>query len=89
MPPHATWFRGRDVVAGFLARWPLSGRSTWSVEPTRANGQLAFLHSRTAGEQGELGVHDVTLLTLSGTQIEAMTAFLMPEILPRFAGPAA
>ena len=89
MPPHATWFRGRDVVAGFLARWPLSGRSTWSVSPTRANGQLAFLHSRTTAEHGDLAVHDVTVLTLSGRRIEAMTAFLMPELLPRFTGPAA
>lgn len=85
MPPHATWFRGRDAVAGFLARWPLAGLSTWLVQPTGANGQLAFVHARTTAADGDVGVHDVTLLTLRGAQIEAMTAYLMPELLPRFA----
>jgi RNA polymerase sigma-70 factor, ECF subfamily len=85
MPPHTTWFRGRDVVADFLARWPLARGNTWTVQPTHANGQLAFLHTRRASNgDPEPGPHDVTLLTLRGTQIEAMTAFLLPDLLARF-----
>ena len=82
MPPHSVWFRGRDAVASFLERWPMSGSRTWSAAPTRANGQLAFVHALRTDDGGD--PHDITILTLRGNRIEAMTAFLMPALVERF-----
>jgi hypothetical protein len=61
----------------------MSGRSRWSTSVTRANGQLAFVHSRLGAAPD---MHHVTLLTLRGPRIEAMTAFLLPGTLERFGG---
>jgi RNA polymerase sigma-70 factor, ECF subfamily len=42
MPPHSTWFRGREAVAAFLAAMPIRTDRRWRMIPVRANGQLAF-----------------------------------------------
>ena len=42
MPPYPTWFQGREAVAAFLARVPLSPRRRWRLAPTSANGQPSF-----------------------------------------------
>jgi RNA polymerase sigma-70 factor (ECF subfamily) len=84
MPPYGVWFQGRDVVAGFLERFPMSGRRMWSVTPTRANGQLAFVHTVANAGADEGVPHHVMLLTLRGTQIKELTAFLIPGLLERF-----
>jgi RNA polymerase sigma-70 factor, ECF subfamily len=42
MPPWATWFRGRDAVADFLARGPLIAKRRWRLVPARASGQVAL-----------------------------------------------
>jgi RNA polymerase sigma-70 factor, ECF subfamily len=42
MPPLPTWFGGRDAIATFAARGPLSPGSRWRMVPTQANGQVAF-----------------------------------------------
>jgi RNA polymerase sigma-70 factor (ECF subfamily) len=83
MPPNATWFRGRDAVLAFLARVPLAGGRRWATMPTRANGQLAFASHRVA-DDGTRHPHGITIVTLRGAKIEAVTAFLMPELLVRF-----
>jgi len=37
MPPWATWWRGREVIAGFVRR---DGGDQWRLVPTRASGQF-------------------------------------------------
>jgi RNA polymerase sigma-70 factor (ECF subfamily) len=88
MPPAATWYQGRDAVAAFLARWPLSGTIRWTSLPVRANGQLAFVHHRLDPRTGATEPHSVNLIALRGALIAEMTAFLSPELVARFEDPA-
>jgi RNA polymerase sigma-70 factor (ECF subfamily) len=88
MPPMATWFRGREAVSGFLARRPLlAGGPSWRIIPTRANGQLAFGHYLLDEESGTHLAHHVVVLTLEGSRIGDMTAFLLPGVLRHFGLP--
>jgi RNA polymerase sigma-70 factor (ECF subfamily) len=41
MPPLASWFGPRDVMAEFLAAFPMSGAWRWKGVVTSANGQVA------------------------------------------------
>jgi RNA polymerase sigma-70 factor (ECF subfamily) len=88
MPPAATWYRGRDAVVSFLARWPFGGGRRWTTLPVRANAQLAFVHHRVDRESGATAPHSVNVITLRGERIDAMTAFLIPELVERFVAPA-
>ncbi len=88
MPPIATWFRGREAVSTFLARRPLAGGQSWRIVPTRANGQLAFGHYLLDEEGGAHVAHHVVVLTLDGSRVGEMTAFLLPDVLPYFGLPA-
>jgi RNA polymerase sigma-70 factor, ECF subfamily len=83
MPPYAAWYRGRDVVTSFLARGPLAQAGGWRTVPTSANGQLAFGHLRL-DEEGAATPYGISVVTLRGNAIEAITAFLEPELLDRF-----
>jgi RNA polymerase sigma-70 factor, ECF subfamily len=75
MPPLATWYRGRDGIAAFLAGWPLSGDWRWRSVPARANGQpaLAF-YSWDDDERGYLPFA-LNVLAFRGSQISDVTAF--------------
>jgi RNA polymerase sigma-70 factor, ECF subfamily len=88
MPPTPTWFRGRDIIGGFLGRRPLSGRLRWRGVPTRANGQLAAGFYLWDEEAGAFMPHGVNVLTLRGEQITDITAFLTPALVERFGLPA-
>jgi RNA polymerase sigma-70 factor, ECF subfamily len=83
MPPRPLWYRGREVVAAFLAARPMSGVRRWRVLPTSANGQPAFGHFEVDGS-GALIPHAVSVLTLDGDRIAEITAFLDAEALIRF-----
>ncbi|MCW3029063.1 MAG: sigma-70 family polymerase sigma factor [Solirubrobacterales bacterium] len=89
MPPAATWYTGRLAVAAFLRRWPLSGRQSWRIVPTRASGQLAFGHYMWDDNGAGFLAHHVTVLTLRGDQVTELTAFLAPGIYRRFGLPDA
>jgi RNA polymerase sigma-70 factor, ECF subfamily len=87
MPPMPTWYRGREAVAGFLARRPLAPGMRWRVVPTRASGQLAFGFYLWNAEQRGFLAHSVDVLTLHGASIADLTAFITPEIFGRFGLP--
>ncbi|MGH2983820.1 MAG: sigma-70 family RNA polymerase sigma factor [Solirubrobacterales bacterium] len=87
MPPIPTWFRGREAVAAFLARRPLAGDQSWRILPTRANGQLAFGHYLLDEEVGAHIAHHVVVLTLEGSRVGEMIAFLLPDVLRHFGLP--
>jgi RNA polymerase sigma-70 factor, ECF subfamily len=42
MPPLASWYRGREAIAGWAENWPLSGIWRWRVRRTSANAQPAL-----------------------------------------------
>jgi RNA polymerase sigma-70 factor (ECF subfamily) len=85
MPPHPTWFAGRDAIAAFLRRRPFRPGWRERVVPTRANGQLAFGHY--AWVDGRFAAHGLTVLTLRGREIAEITAFLSREPFARFGLP--
>jgi RNA polymerase sigma-70 factor (ECF subfamily) len=80
MPPLRTWLLGRAAIEGFIRR---CSRHPWKLEPTRANGQLAFLF-----RQGPVwSVEVLNVITLNGPTIAEVTAFLAPDVHQRFLTP--
>jgi RNA polymerase sigma-70 factor, ECF subfamily len=82
MPPYPAWWRGRDVIAAFAAA------PVHRYLPTQANGQAANAAYRWDSEKGSYVAEALEVLTLEGSQVKAMTAFMTPEILSRFGLPA-
>jgi RNA polymerase sigma-70 factor (ECF subfamily) len=81
MPPYPAWWRGREVIAAFAAE------PVHRYVPTQANGQAANGAYRWKPEKGCYVAEALELLTLEGTRVKAMTAFMTPEIFPRFGLP--
>jgi RNA polymerase sigma-70 factor (ECF subfamily) len=77
MPPLRTWLSGRAAIVEFIRQ---CSRHPWRVEPTRANGQLAFV----CRQGPEWSVGALNVLTLDGPVIAEMTAFLDPAVHGRF-----
>lgn len=85
MPPMALWYSGRDAIEVFLAEWAL--RDRWRFVPTRANGQLAFGTYSWDAKKGVYVASAIDVLSLRGAQVEAITAFVMPEVFRSFGLP--
>jgi RNA polymerase sigma-70 factor, ECF subfamily len=84
MPPMPTWYRGREAVAAFLARFPLAPELRWRVVPAQASGQLAFAFYLWDAEERGFLAHSINVLTLDGGSIADLTAFLTPEAFAHF-----
>jgi RNA polymerase sigma-70 factor (ECF subfamily) len=76
MPPLASWFRGRDAIATFLAGWPLSGQWRWRHVRTRANGQEALAFYSWDPDAQAYKPFALNVLTLRGERISEITAFI-------------
>jgi RNA polymerase sigma-70 factor, ECF subfamily len=76
MPPLRTWFGGRDAIAVFLAGWPLSGEWRWRPVRVRASGQVALAFYSWDDEEESYLPFALNVLTLRGTQISEVTAFI-------------
>ena len=87
MPPMPTWYAGREAVAGFLGRMPLSGELRWRVLPAPASGQVGLGYYLYSEESGSFLPHGVNVLALRGAQIAEIIAFLTPETFGRFGLP--
>jgi RNA polymerase sigma-70 factor, ECF subfamily len=85
MPPLTTWYQGRDAVTTFLREWPLT--NGWRHIPTRANGHLAVGCYIWEDEPHHYAAHTIDVLTLRGTKIAEVTAFINPSLFPRFGLP--
>lgn len=88
MPPVPTWYSGREVVAAFLRALPLSAAKRWRLVPTSANAQPAFGAYLWDEARAAFALHDVIVLTLRGSKIEEITAFLDQDALRQFGLPA-
>jgi RNA polymerase sigma-70 factor, ECF subfamily len=89
MPPIPTWFRGRDVIAAFLASKPFAAVNRWRVVPTQANGQPAFGHYLWREAARTFLPSEVVVLSFDGDHISELTIFRDPELLAQFDLPAA
>jgi RNA polymerase sigma-70 factor, ECF subfamily len=76
MPPLASWFRGIEDVAGFLAAGPLSGRWRWRRLATTANGQPAIGGYTWDENEGAYLPFALDVVTFEGDRIKEVTAFL-------------
>jgi RNA polymerase sigma-70 factor (ECF subfamily) len=76
MPPLASWFRGLDSIAIFLAKGPLSGQWRWRHLPVRVNGQAAVAGYIWNEEAGYFRPFMLDVLTLEGDRIKDVTAFI-------------
>jgi RNA polymerase sigma-70 factor (ECF subfamily) len=85
MPPHPHWFRGRDAVVAFIAG---TGRPRLRHLPARANGQPAIGWYLWDEERAAYLPASLEVLTLEGTQVREIHAFVFPELFPAFGLPA-
>jgi RNA polymerase sigma-70 factor (ECF subfamily) len=81
MPPYPTWWRGREVIAAFAAE------PRHRYLPTQANGQAANATYRWDARRGSYAAEALEVLTLEGTRVKEMTAFMLPQVFPRFGLP--
>jgi RNA polymerase sigma-70 factor (ECF subfamily) len=80
MPPAATWYRGHDDLAVFLAKGPLSGQWRWRRLPAHANGQPAVGAYTWDAETDSYLPFALDVLTLDGPRIKEVTAFITRTI---------
>ncbi len=87
MPPHPTWYEGREAVAAFLADVAFApGSEAHRFVPTRANRQPAFGVYRGDGADARpFAIHVVA--DQSGL-VADMDFFIYPELFPAFGLPA-
>jgi RNA polymerase sigma-70 factor, ECF subfamily len=88
MPPYATWYRGRDAVAG---SWllPAGPPPRLRYAETRANGQVALGVYARVGESDRYVPLALDVLGFGAGRIAAVTAFRTPEVFSRFGLPEA
>jgi len=87
MPPTPTWFRGREALAAFCRRWPLSGELRWRHLPAHANGQPAVGCYTWDESESAYTARVLDVLALRGERIAEITAFVDPSGFPRFGLP--
>jgi RNA polymerase sigma-70 factor (ECF subfamily) len=81
MPPYPTWWRGRQVIAAFAAK------PRHRYLPTQANGQAANATYRWDAQKRSYVAEALEVLTMEGTRVKELTAFMMPEVFSRFGLP--
>jgi RNA polymerase sigma-70 factor, ECF subfamily len=86
MPPHPTWYEGRDAVVAFLAERALAPTaSAHRFVPTRANRQPAFGVYR--GNGAGAVAFAINVIGIEDGLITDVHWFLYPELFPAFGLP--
>jgi RNA polymerase sigma-70 factor (ECF subfamily) len=83
MPPLATWYRGRETIAGWAAASAMSGAWRWRAVHTRANGQLALAFYAWHDGEAHFRPFALNVLSLRGEEISDVTAFIARSAAPR------
>jgi RNA polymerase sigma-70 factor, ECF subfamily len=88
MPPWASWWQGREAVAE-LGRIAAESEACLESRPvlTRANGQPALAYYGLDVATGRWVASALDVITLEGATIKEITAFVTPQIFPRFGLP--
>jgi RNA polymerase sigma-70 factor, ECF subfamily len=86
MPPWAEWYRGLGAITIFLREHALNDVS-WRHLPTHASGQPAVGCYMLSTDRSCYELRVIDVLTLAGSRIAAVTAFLTPEVFRRFGVP--
>ena len=77
MPPLASWYGGIEEVEVFLRNGPLSGAWRWRHLPAHVNGQAAIGVYHLDEESGSYLPFALDVLTLEGSRIKQVTAFIV------------
>jgi RNA polymerase sigma-70 factor (ECF subfamily) len=77
MPPMRTWYRGRDGIATWLRRSPLSGDFRWRPLLTQANGQPTLAFYSWDPEEEAYIPFALNVLSFEGEGIKDVTAFIV------------
>jgi RNA polymerase sigma-70 factor, ECF subfamily len=86
MPPHPTWYEGRDAVAAFLAGVAFApGSEAHRFMPTRANRQPAFGVYR--GEGADARPFAINVVEIESGLVAEMHFFKYPELFHAFGLP--
>jgi RNA polymerase sigma-70 factor, ECF subfamily len=83
MPPWASWWRGRDTIAGFVEEAAAVCAISLAV-PVSANGQPALAYYKLNADTGTYQASALDVLTFDGTAITEITAFVTPEAFACF-----
>jgi RNA polymerase sigma-70 factor (ECF subfamily) len=86
MPPWANWWHGRETIVDY-GRTVVEACAARTF-PIRANGQVAVACYALDRETGRSAASGIDVFTLEGSLIKELTAFVTPEIFPRFGLPA-
>jgi RNA polymerase sigma-70 factor (ECF subfamily) len=86
MPPIPAWYQGRETIRGLVARTIFRGQADgrWRLQPTRANGQLAFGLYRYEPADHLYHAYGVQVLSLDGNEVADVTTFRNPALVPWF-----
>jgi RNA polymerase sigma-70 factor, ECF subfamily len=87
MPPWASWWRGRETIAGFAKTAHEACPETRAV-PTRANGQPAVAYYNLDAETGRYTAAAIDVITLEGPLVKEVTGFILRGMFPSFGLPA-
>jgi RNA polymerase sigma-70 factor (TIGR02960 family) len=85
MPPETASFTGRSAIREFLTTHPLASR--WRFRPAGANGQPAFATYLWDDQRGAWLGGGLDVLTLRGSEIVEVMAFLDPAVFTAFGLP--
>jgi RNA polymerase sigma-70 factor (ECF subfamily) len=83
MPPWAAWWRGRDTIAGFAKEAHEFCAEALPVY-TDANGQAAIAYYHLDADKGIYSAAAIDVITFDGERIADITAFIRPDLFPRF-----
>jgi RNA polymerase sigma-70 factor (ECF subfamily) len=83
MPPWASWWRGRETIAGF-ARTAVEFCAEARAVPITASAQPAVAYYGLDAETGRYTATAIDVFTFGGAQIADITAFVIPALFPRF-----
>jgi RNA polymerase sigma-70 factor, ECF subfamily len=89
MPPTPTWFDGREAIVTFHAHQVFVPEIAMRFAPTGANRQPALaIYKRPPGET-EYSPLAIDVLRVEDGLVTEITAFLLPDLFPRFGLPHA
>jgi RNA polymerase sigma-70 factor (ECF subfamily) len=90
MPPHPTWYEGREAVAAFLTHIAFRpGSGSHRYVATRANRQPAFGVYRGESDGSPARPFAINVVQIEGGLVVDMHFFLYPELFPAFGLPDA
>jgi RNA polymerase sigma-70 factor (ECF subfamily) len=88
MPPIPAWVQGRAAIATLLTTSIFTPGRHWRLQPTRANGSLAFGLYHWEAETRVYQLAGLLVLDVVGEQIASTVAFLDLSCLSSFALPS-